>query len=266
VPGVFDTGVGEDHQGLADGSPDPHYVLLINPDGNALDPAIVEDSSVPPISDGAWVADTGTSKWIGPKFNTGASAGEAVDAGAGAGVYVYRTTIDLTGYDLNSFVLTGAWATDNAGLDIKVNDGVAANPSTGLANTVQYGALTPFTIQGGPGGNATFVNGVNTVDFYVRNTGALPGFTGLRVQGLRGLGNPTTVTGAGTLEILPFVAGGPVNLVFQGGAANTAYRLERSTNLGSWTLVTTQTSNAGGAINFQDTAPPAGRAYYRITK
>ena len=138
VPALFDTGVGDDRVALPDGTADLHYLLLVNPDGDSLIPPVVEDSSAFPIVAGPWVANTATSKWVGPKLSTIASAGEGVDGGAGLGIYVYRTMVDLTGFDLSTVTLSGNWATDNDGVDIKVNDGVVANSST---RTGQYGAV-----------------------------------------------------------------------------------------------------------------------------
>jgi hypothetical protein len=193
-----------------------------------------------------------------------------VNGGAGFGIYVYRTTVDLTGYDLSTAVINGTWATDNFGVDIKVNDGVAANPSTGLTNDAQFVALTPFTIKSGPGapgavGTATFVDGINTIDFYVKNATVDVGYTGLFVSGFRGLGNPTTPSAPATLDFIPPFNTGAVNLRFH-GTSGTVYHLDRSTNLSAWSSIDTKTAPANGIINYQDATPPAGRVYYRVSK
>src|SRR5262249_20830562 len=88
VPGVFNTGVDDSGNALPDGSTDTHYKLVVNPDGTG-DMPLVENSGVFPIVNGPWVANNAGSKWIGPRFETSASAG-----GAGAdGNYTYRLTI-----------------------------------------------------------------------------------------------------------------------------------------------------------------------------
>ncbi len=169
VPGFYNTGVDDSGVALPDGAADSHYVLIVNPDSSATEP-LVEDSTVFPIVDGPWVPNTDQSKWIGPRLETSAAAG-AADAG---GDYVYRLTIDLTGFDPATAFVTGEWSSDNNGLDILIN-GV----STGQANPDQFGVYAPFRIDAG------FVTGLNTIDFRVNN--ASVGYTGLYVRNLRGI-------------------------------------------------------------------------------
>ena len=170
VPGLFNTGVDDGKVALDDGLVDPHYKLIVNPDSASSD-AIVENSTVFPIVTGPWVANNAGSKWVGPRVETSAAAG-AEDAG---GDYTYRTTVDLTGFDPASVVITGVWSTDNGGIDIIVN-----GHSTGQPNTDQFVAFTPFTI------NSHLVAGVNTIDFKLNNSSV--GYTGLRVDRIRGVG------------------------------------------------------------------------------
>ena len=68
IPDLFNTGVDSNRVALADGAIDPHYQIIVNPDTGSPN-AIVEDSTIP----GAWLADTTTSKWIGPRSNTAAA-------------------------------------------------------------------------------------------------------------------------------------------------------------------------------------------------
>jgi hypothetical protein len=163
IPDLFNTGVDNLREALPDGSIDPHYILLVNPDGGSPN-AIVQDSTAFPIVAGPWLADTKISKWIGPQLNTSASA---------VGRYVYRTTVDLTGRDPTTVVIVGRWATDNPGVDILVN-GI----STGNPQSPGFTAYTAFTIYGS---STTFIAGPNTIDFVVDNVQA-PGYTGLRVE------------------------------------------------------------------------------------
>ncbi len=161
VPGVFDTGVDSAAVVLADGSVDPHYKLVTNPDSGAED-SIVADSTVFPIVAGPWLAETEQSKWIGPLLDTTAAAG---------GDYVYRMILDLTGYDPTTVLVRGGWTSDNAGV-VRLN-GIL----TGVVNSGNFDTLNPFVL------NSGFLSGTNLLEFTVNN--ASVGYTGLRVQGLR---------------------------------------------------------------------------------
>ena len=163
ILGLFNTGVDNSGNALPDGAVDPHYSLIENPDGGSPD-AIVQSSTVFPIVAGPWLANSATSKWIGPQLVTSASAAER---------YTYRTTIDLTGRDPSTVIILGRWATDNTGLDIQVN-GV----STTNAQSPSFSAYTRFALSRT---NAAFVAGPNTIDFIVTNAPP-PGYTGLRVE------------------------------------------------------------------------------------
>lgn len=171
VTTAFNTGVDDSGNALPDGTVDTHYRLIVNPDSASPD-TFVEDSTVFPIVAGPWVANNAFSKWIGPRTETSAAAGVE---GSG-GDYVYRTVVDLTGFDPATVVIAGDWSTDNAGIDILIN-----GLSTGQANTAQFPAFTPFSITSG------FLAGLNTIDFKVNNSAI--GFTGLRVDRLRALGD-----------------------------------------------------------------------------
>jgi hypothetical protein len=166
IPDLFNSGVDDSRTALADGLTDPHYELIVNPDTNSTS-AIVEDSTVFPIVGGTWLFDTTSSKWIGPQFNTVASA---------IGFYTYRTKINLTDRDPKTVVIMGQWSADNAGREIRVN-GV----SVGAPEAPAFNAYTPFTIYGT---NANFVAGTNTIDFVVENVATI-GYTGLRLEFIR---------------------------------------------------------------------------------
>lgn len=181
VPGVFGTGLGVDGQPLAPGAADPHYMLIVNPDNTESTVSLVQ-SNLP----GAWLANSATSRWIGPRSNTAGAAALAANDGEGPGTYVYRTQIDLTGFNLATVQIKGSWATDNSGLEIRVNS-VSTSPVITLASPANtFGSLTPFTINvaNAPG----LIAGVNTIDFVVKNEDAATGFTGLRIDGLSAVG------------------------------------------------------------------------------
>lgn len=163
LPGLFNTGVDDQRLVLPDGSEDPHYRLVVNPDDPNVTAPLVQDSTAFPIVAGPWVANSDTSVWIGPRFNTGGAAG---------GDYVYELEVDLTGFDPRTAFVAGVWATDNAAQLL------LGGTSTGISNAGDFGNLSPFRLEG------LFLAGKNKLQFKVNNAGA--GYTGLRVQGLRG--------------------------------------------------------------------------------
>jgi len=158
---VYGTGVATAGVLLADGSVDGHYRLVSSPDASFPGPnAIVVNSNVYPIP--PWLPDGPNSKWIAPQ------ASQTV--GNAPGVYTYRTTFDLTGFNPATAVLTGQWGSDNSAV-MKLN-------GTVVSTTVSAGFVswTAFTI------NTGFVAGVNTIDFVVTNKGGDANPTGLRVD------------------------------------------------------------------------------------
>lgn len=245
VPGFTGTGVAADGTLLADGEADPHYSLFQNPDGEANAPALVHGSTIAPIVTGPWLASSATSKWISSRLDSANAAG---------GDYVYRATLNLTGFDPSTVTLSGGWTSDNTGKGIRVN-----GTATGLTSPGAFGALTPFTVDST---NATFVSGVNTIDFVVENTTA--GYTGLRVDNIRVLAAPTT-TPPGALpqvNISLSATGKPVITVT--GTAGVTYPIQRSTTLGTAESPWAGVGQVAGSGQFEDTTAPAGRAFYRV--
>jgi hypothetical protein len=105
-PGIYNTGLADNRQLIADGATDPHYRLALNPNDPGTVTTVVEDSTVFPIVAGPWVPNTVKSKWIGPLPETSAAA---------AGDYRYQLPLNLTGYDPQTAILAGSWATDDGG-------------------------------------------------------------------------------------------------------------------------------------------------------
>lgn len=208
IPDLFNTGVDNNRVVLAGGAVDPHFTLITNPDTN-LTTAIVA-STIP------WgLANSATSKWIGPQPNTVNSA---------TGLYVYRTVINLTNRDPKSVVILGQWATDNTGWDIQVN-GV----STGVPrNTTQFSAFTSFALYG-TNANYSFVAGTNTIDFVVNNETA-PGYTGLRFEVV---GSNVRVP-AGTPAQITTQPAGPTGPVVVGDTVTFSGDALGSSPLGYW--------------------------------
>lgn len=180
--GLFNTGVDDSGAALPDYAVDPHYKLVVNPDSPSAN-AIVHDSTVFPIVAGPWIANTPNSKWIGPRGQTSAAAG---------GDYVYRLVLDLTGLDPTTAFVSGDWTSDNAG-SISLN-----GAPTGVTCPGNFGSLNAFIISTG------FVSGTNTLDFRVNNASA--GYTGLRVQNLRGGALPALET-----NVPPYIVAQPLD-------------------------------------------------------
>ncbi|MES2706414.1 MAG: immunoglobulin domain-containing protein [Verrucomicrobiota bacterium] len=258
VDGIFSSGVDDMGVVLADGSGDAHYQLLNNPAGENDILAIVEDSTAWPIvAPGPWLANSDTSKWIGPSLNTGAAAGTLVDAGAGPGIYVYRTTFDLTGFAPATAIVSGQWTSDNNGLAIRVN----GNP-TGIVGSGNFAAFESFSFDDA---RADFVSGMNTIDFVILNAGDLPGPTGLRVDGLKVYAAPAPITNLPPVTITLSATGKPV--ISFPGTPGITYPIQRSTTLtpaNSWSVIGQPIAPANGQVQFEDPNPPAGRAFYRV--
>jgi hypothetical protein len=172
IGSLFNTGVDGGGQALttttdgAHGISDPHYSLISAPAGQS---AVIEVYDYD-----QWIAGSLASAWITP-YGFGNGYGDH-DVGA-PGVYDYRTTFDLTGFDPATALILGQWAADNQGIDILIN-----GTSTGQQSLLNrfYGPFTSFSITGG------FVAGINTLDFLVDNSPGTPEYynnpTGLRVE------------------------------------------------------------------------------------
>ena len=152
---LFNTGVDSGGALLPGGTPDPHYDLISSPDPS-LATAFVSD-----LIPNSYIPNGPDSKWIGP--------GVDLTLGYPAGIYIYRTTFDLTGFDPTTAVITGNFASDNDA-SILLN-----GASTGIGSPFNgFGSFTSFTISSG------FVSGLNTLDFRVSEAGGSP--TALRVE------------------------------------------------------------------------------------
>lgn len=157
---VYNTGVDAAHAVLPAGSVDPHYTSS-------------STVFVLGIINSAWLPNTSTSEWVGPDTGDGSSLT------GGNYALTYRTTVDLTGFDAATAVITGHWATDNTG-DILLN-----GASTGFTSST-FSSYSPFTL------NSGFVAGLNTIDFSWSNAGG-PG--GLRVEFSEAFATPTPLDG-----------------------------------------------------------------------
>jgi len=170
ITGLVNTGAAvHDGPSLPHGSDVPIWTLTSAPPGT--NPIKVHTSAgafpIPP-----WVGDNTSSAWIGP---------DDPDINGPPGDYEYSITFDLTGFDLDSVIIRGIWATDNGGLGIFLNGIDTGNfPSGGFTDT------TLFTLSVADG--ETFNPGLNTLAFRMNNAGDALNPTGFRVEFLTATG------------------------------------------------------------------------------
>ncbi|MBO1048842.1 MAG: hypothetical protein HEQ10_14375 [Dolichospermum sp. DEX182a] len=160
---LYNTGVDNARNVLGDSVADPHYTLTTSPAG-AVTPAVTTPGTGWP---GGWVANTTTSRWIGP--NTPSATGPI-------GEYTYRTTFTLPNF--SKALIVGELSTDDQVTDILINGISAGNPKL----LGSWTTVSQFSISRG------FVVGINTIEFKVSNSGGGP--TGLRVHSITGTYTP----------------------------------------------------------------------------
>jgi hypothetical protein len=141
---LFNTGVDATGAALAFGMEDLHYYVV----ENDFAPAVVS------IIPGSFVPNNANSTWIWQFANGGPTSVTRT----------FETSFDLTGYDSTSAKISGAWGTDNFGLDILIN-----NFTTGIT-WFTFAQFTPFTIDSG------FVQGQNVLRFVVWDDVVIAGF------------------------------------------------------------------------------------------
>ena len=149
----YNTGEAADGSALAAGASDPHYSLVSNPSGST-------ETAVATQRNGAWVASSAGSGWISP----GASGNSSWASGS----YTYETSIDLTGYNASTALLTGTLAADDS-VAIYLNHSATA----AFIATNGFASTASFSVSG-------FQGGVNVIDFVVVNQS---GPSGLLVNG-----------------------------------------------------------------------------------
>ena len=164
IPGLYNTGVDDDHLPLVDFEPDEHYEMNVAPDGAIAPATALGGPPIPP-----WAENSGSSRWIGPDNTPGGDAPE--------GDYEYTIEFDLTDLDHETAVIMGMWSADNIGGDILLNGEPTGNPQAG-----SFPILSPFEISVDEG--HSFLPGVNTLTFLVNNAPPNDNPTGLRVEGL----------------------------------------------------------------------------------
>ena len=180
ITGLFNTGGDNGGVVLANGAIDTHYILTVNPNGGSPNAFVVINGQFPFPP---WLADSSTSKWIGPIANQ-----SNFNAEPAAGNYTYRLTFtcaDSISGTCASTSLSGNWTSDNIGTILfnGGSGGVSGSPDMSLSS------FTPFGISG-------LVVGTNTLDFVVNNAGSTATATGLRVEvaaNVSGVPEPSTM-------------------------------------------------------------------------
>ena len=169
IPTLYNTGVNDDYELLDDLTPDPHYKLVVNPDSDVIHPFVVKSDEfpIPP-----WLANGPDSKWL--------TVREGENANGINGNYTYRTSFDLTGFDLETVYIDMGWSTDDAGVNVLLNGepmrDIDDNPMTIVG--AGFGGWAYHTIES----DQRFISGINTLDFLVLNGGTQVNPTGLRVE------------------------------------------------------------------------------------
>ena len=160
VPGVFNTGVNNSGVALGDRVLDPHWTLTTSADPTYDGPETYtvksDEFPIPP-----WMANTSISKWICPRQDA---------TQVEPGTYVYQLQFDLTDYDPQSAQITGRFSSDDKVDNVKIN-----GMSTGI-NGVMFDTWHSFLISTG------FTAGMNTLEFFVINTGTSANPSGFRVE------------------------------------------------------------------------------------
>ena len=146
---LFGTGLDAAGAPLALGAADPHYTVV-----ETGTPAVVLN---PPHAN--YFANDANSQWVWQQAN-----GQPINV-----TRTFRTTFDLTGFNLATVAIDGAWGTDNQGLDILLN-GASLGISLPGVDAGHFTSLHAFSIDSG------FVTGLNTLDFVIHDDGSVAAF------------------------------------------------------------------------------------------
>lgn len=162
-PVIRSTGTDANGALLPEGAIDPNWTITAKPGVTGNFPAIATKAIAPP----AWFPNRSNSRWISSIANSG--------LGDAAGNYTYRTTFDLSDFDLSTVQVRMQISADDEVVDIKLN-----NQSLGLKVSGPGGI--PFRISHGFQINTGFVAGINTLEFIVFNANAIVNPTGIQAQ------------------------------------------------------------------------------------
>jgi hypothetical protein len=176
--GLFSTGVDNSGNALPLHATELHYAVSGVVSAAYIVPK--EVGQVPP----SWIVAPSGSAWIGPNQTDSTFNSDPV------GIYHYKLSIDLTGFDPSSVRIGGTWATDDEA-HLFLN-GQNTGFSKGLYGFTQ---LDAFNLQSG------FVAGINTIDFTVQNDA---GPSGLLVTGwtMSVVPEPSTACFVGLISVM----------------------------------------------------------------
>ncbi len=195
----YNTGEAADGSALAAGANDSHYSLVSNPSGST-ETAVATQRNV------AWMASSAGSGWISP----GASGNTSWASGS----YTYETSIDLTGYNASTAILTGTIAADDSVAIYLNHSATAAFPMN-----AGFSSATGFSISG-------FRSHVNVIDFVVVNQA---GPTGLLVNATL-TAQPLTIAAPEPSTFVLVASGGLVTVTGVRRRQNAPRRLQGATS------------------------------------
>lgn len=178
ITGLVNTGAG-----FANNAQDTNYSLTVLSGSTVAGPyGYVADNAGWPDG-GPWLAAGTDSKWLTPT----ATEDQSFDASVN-GVYRWRLTFDLTGFDTATTFFTGRWAADNNGQV--------------LLNGNLIGSAGGFSSWSGFSASSGFLAGINTLDFIVTNLFQATGNpTGVRVEFLSANADAVAIPEPGTLAL-----------------------------------------------------------------
>jgi hypothetical protein len=181
IPGLFATGVDSLGASLSDGASDPHY-SIVSPSGAGI---VINQANIP----SSYVANTSTSRWIWQQAD-----GQPANV-----TRTFRTTFDLTGLNPSTASIVGTWAADNF-LDQILINGVSIGTIPNNLGGWNFTSFKGFNV------NSGFQAGINTLDFVVRDMGAIAGFRIGEISGTaqpislsQSVPEPSTILGLGLL-------------------------------------------------------------------
>ena len=235
-PGVFNTGVDNIGKALASGQPDPHYVLMASPDVTYAGPRAYAGDGLPIPP---WVANEPGSRWITPRPSASESS---------PGSYQYRLFFLLSSEDAATASITADVSTDDG------NGGIFLN-----GNKLSFGAsgFTSYSALNIPAGSP-FVEGLNTLDFFVVNGGTEANPTGLHVRNV-------VLDGA---AIRPFlsISSADTGIRIAWAASAAGYVLQETAALpGGW-VNSSAVVNVEGDENAAVAAPEGAAKFYRLSQ
>lgn len=210
VPRVFATGLDDDGNLLEDGIADSHFTLTANANGPGPETEPLALANI----HSAWVRNTAQSRWIGPSAN---AQGEP-------GTYTYQTTFSLAGFDINTVTLLGSLALDDGILEVRLNGNLIELPAA-----PRFDSYTDFEI------NTGFIDGVNTLEFDVRNGGSSPNSTGFHLKTFAAFGVNLNLKPLAITEIIYSNSPQKATITWD-SIPNASYIIEASTDLQTWSL------------------------------